>query len=126
MSQSQSAAERISFLLATAVLLAILSGVGYLWVRDRNQEPPALEVTSTLERREGQYYVPFTVTNIGGTTATMVQVMAELRIDGALVEWGDQQVEFLSSQEEATGVFIFTRDPAEGELTVRAASYQMP
>lgn len=126
MSKPQSVAERISFWLASAVLLAVLSGVGYLWVRDRNQEPPMLEVTSSLEQRQGQYYVPFTVTNLGGTTATMVQVMAELRVGGALVEWGDQQINFLSSQEEASGTFIFTRNPSEGELTIRVASYQQP
>ena len=126
MSKPQSVAERISFMLASAILLAVLSGVGYLWLRDRNQDPPTLKVTSSLEARQGQYYVPFTVTNTGGTTATMVQVMAELRIDGALVEWGDQQINFLSSQEEATGAFVFTRNPSEGDLTVRVASYQEP
>ncbi|MGC1310373.1 MAG: TIGR02588 family protein [Phormidesmis sp.] len=124
--QSQSVAEQISFLLAAAVVLAVLGGVGYLWVRDRNQGPPALQVTSNIEQRQGNYYIPFTVINTGGETAEMVQVIAELRIDGVLVEWGDQQINFLSSQEEASGAFILTQDPDIGELTVRVASYQDP
>ncbi|MGB3294299.1 MAG: TIGR02588 family protein [Phormidesmis sp.] len=126
MSKSQSVAERISFFVALAILLAILAGVGYLWVRDRNQDPPVLQVTSKIEQRQGKYYVPFTVTNQGGETAAAVQVIVELRIDGTLVEWGDQRIEFLSSQEEATGSFILTQDPTLGELTVRVASYQTP
>lgn len=126
MSQSQSVAERISFFIALAILLVVLGGVGYLWVRDRNQDPPALQVTSRIEQRQGKYYIPFTVANRGGKTAATVQVIAELRIDGVLVEWGDQQIEFLSSQEEATGSFILIQDPTLGDLTVRVASYQTP
>ena len=126
MTQSQSVAERISLFLASAIVLAILSSVGYLWVRDRNPDPPTLQVTSQVEQRQGQYYIPFTVTNVGGETAATVQVIAELRINGTLVEWGEQQIDFLSSQEEAEGSFILTHDPAAGDLTVRVASYQMP
>ncbi len=127
MSESRSVAEKISFLIASVILTAVLGGVGYLWVRDRNQEPPVLQVTSSkTTQRQGQYYVPFTVTNAGGETAAAVQIIAELRVNGALVEWGDQQIDFLSSQEEVEGSFLFLRDPSAGELTVRVASYQSP
>lgn len=125
-SKSRSTAEQISFAVASAILVAILGIVGYLWMSDRNQDPPALEVSSSLEQRQGKYYVPFTVINTGGETATTVQVIAELRINGEVVEWGDQEIEFLSRQEEAKGAFIFIRDPKAGELTVRVASYAMP
>jgi uncharacterized protein (TIGR02588 family) len=70
--------------------------------------------------------VPFTVTNAGGETAESVQVVAELRIDGEVVESGEQTLEFLSSQETTGGAFIFTRNPQEGELVMRVASYQEP
>lgn len=126
MSESRSTAERISFAIALAMLAGILGLVGYLWWSDRNQDPPALEVSSGLEQRQGKYYVPFTVINTGGETATTVQVIAELRMNGELVEWGDQRIDFLSRQEEAEGAFIFIRDPNAGELTVRVASYTMP
>lgn len=124
--ESRSAAEKISFAVAFAMLVGILGLVGYLWWSDRNQEPPILEVSSGLEQRQSKYYVPFTVTNQGGETATTVQVIAELRINGELVEWGDQRIDFLSRKEEAEGAFIFVRDPGEGELTVRVASYTLP
>ena len=124
--ESRSAAEQISFAIALAMLVGILGLVGYLWWRDRNQEPPVLEVSSTLEQRQDKFYVPFTVTNQGGETATTVQVIAELRIEGELVEWGDQRIDFLSRKEEAEGAFIFVRNPNAGELTVRVASYTLP
>lgn len=133
-SSAQSLAEWISFLLASAILVGVLATVGYLWVRDRDQQPPMLAVVlagnpeggQSVEKRQGQYYVPFTVTNKGGETAAAVQVIAELRVDGTLTEWGDQQIDFLSSQETASGAFIFTRDPGVGELIVRVASYKQP
>ena len=124
--ESRSTAEKISFAIASALLIAILGIVGYLWVSDRNPDPPALEVSSSVEQRQGKYYVPFTVVNTGGETATTVQIIAELRINGEVVEWGDQEIDFLSRQEEAEGAFIFIRDPKAGELTVRVASYAMP
>lgn len=122
----ESPAEWVSFALASAVLLGILGTVGYLGLRDRNQQPPLLEVTSSVEKRQDKYYVPFTVVNSGGETAEAVQVIAELRVNGELTEWGDQQIDFLSSQEETKGAFVFTQDPQAGELTVRVASYIEP
>jgi len=124
--ESRSTAELISFAIASAMLIAILGAVGYLWISDRNQDPPALEVSSRLEPRQDKFYVPFTVTNTGGETATTVQIIAELRMNGEVVEWGEQKIDFLSRKEEAQGAFIFVRDPRLGELTVRVASYAMP
>lgn len=126
MSKSASVAEKISFLIAAVILAAVLGSIGYLWVGDRSPSPPRLQVTSNVEQRQSQYYVPFTVTNTGDKTASTVQVIAELRMDGTLVEWGDQEIDFLSSKEEARGAFIFIRDPSAGELIVRVASYQKP
>jgi uncharacterized protein (TIGR02588 family) len=122
----QSPAEWVSFSVASAVLLGVLGTVSYLGVRDRNQQPPLLEVTSSVEQRQDKYYVPFTVVNSGGETAEAVQIIAELRVNGELSEWGDQQIDFLSSQEEIKGAFVFTQDPQAGELTVRVASYIEP
>lgn len=124
---SRSVAEQVSFSLALAILLIVVSCVGYLWVSDRTQSPSILEIsTHSTEQRQTNYYVPFTVTNLGGTTATTVQVIAELRVDSEIIEWGEQTIDFLSRDEEAEGAFVFVRNPSEGELTVRVASYSAP
>lgn len=123
---AQSPAERISFLIACAILTSVLGTVLFLWGRDRNPQPPTLAISSTVENRQGLYYVPFTVINTGGETAEAVQIIAELSINGEIVESGEQQIDFLSSQEEAEGAFIFTQAPNSGELIVRTASYKLP
>ncbi len=125
--ESRSTAERISFVMALVILLGIVSGVGYLWVSDRNQAPPVLKIsTNRTEQRQADYYVPFVVTNLGGKTAATVQVVGELRINDEIVESGEQTIDFLSRDEEATGSFIFIRDPSQGELTIRVTSYLAP
>lgn len=122
-----STAERVSFTIALFILFGIIGSVGYLWVSDRSQTLPILQIsTDSAEQREASYYIPFTVTNLGGKTAETVQVIAELRINNEIVEQGEQSINFLSREEEVTGAFVFVRDPNEGELTVRVASYLNP
>jgi len=70
--------------------------------------------------------VPFTVTNTGGETAESVQIIAELRVNGEVLESGDQQIDFLSSGETQEGAFIFSRNPSQGQLIVRPSSYKLP
>ncbi|MGB3786578.1 MAG: TIGR02588 family protein [Phormidesmis sp.] len=125
--ESRSVAEHISFLIALAILLGIVGSVGYLWVSDRAQSPPVLQLsTDSAEQRKASYYLPFSVTNLGGQTAVNVQIIAELRINNEIVESGEQTIDFLSHEEEAEGAFVFVRNPNEGELTVRVASYSEP
>ena len=119
-------AEWITFLVASALLLAIVGLVVYDWLVTP-PSPPVLRVTSgEVQQREDQFYVPFTVENTGGDTVESVQVIAELTVDGQVVEDGEQQIDFLAGNETQEGAFIFTQDPAGGELTVRVASYKMP
>lgn len=66
------------------------------------------------------------VTNIGGMTAESVQVIGELRVAGSVQEQGEQQIDFLSADEQAEEAFIFSRAPTSGEIAVRVASYKVP
>ncbi|MBE9129086.1 MULTISPECIES: TIGR02588 family protein [unclassified Coleofasciculus] len=123
----RSPAEWISFGIALSILTAIVGLVIYQWFTQK-ERPPVLSVTSESEIRQasGQFYVPFTVTNTGGQTAELVQVIAELRINGEVEEDGEQHIDFLASGETEEGAFIFSRNPREGELMMRVASYKLP
>ena len=67
-----------------------------------------------------------TLTNTGGDTAESVQIIAELRVNGEVVESGEQQIDFLSRGETEEGAFIFSRNPSQGQLIVRSSSYKLP
>lgn len=121
-------AEWITFSIAS-LILAVLGGlVIYVWLDQERQKPPAISVEDSQSIREvaDQFYVPFEVTNTGGNTAESVQIIAELKINGEVAESGEQQIDFLSGGETATGAFVFSQDPRSGDLVVRVASYKLP
>jgi uncharacterized protein (TIGR02588 family) len=124
----RSIAEQVSFAIAALILATLIGFVCYLWLGKREQSPPNPVVTrpQSTQKLSGQFHVPFELTNQGDSTAEAVQVIAELRINGEVIETGEQQFDFLSSQETESGTFIFSRDPKLGELTVRVASYKHP
>ncbi len=119
-------AEWITFGAATSVLAGIIGLVIYTGVSSK-QQPPILNVIQkeTIREVSGKYYVPFEVVNSGDETAESVQILAELRSNN-LEETGEQQIDFLSSQEKQEGAFIFSSDPRQGQLTIRVASYKLP
>lgn len=125
--RERSPAEWISFGIALLILFSIVGLVLYSWLKVG--EKPAilvLERSGNVRQVEKEFYVPFTLTNDGGETADAVQVIAELRINGEVEEMGEQQINFLAGGEAEEGEFIFSRDPQEGELVIRVASYQKP
>jgi uncharacterized protein (TIGR02588 family) len=123
----RSLAEWVTFGIASSILSAIAGLVIYVWVSDR-YEPASISVDrkSEIRQTDGKFYVPFEVTNTGGETVESVQVVAELKIGDRVIESGDQQIDFLSKDEKEEGAFVFQRDPRQGELTVRIASYKIP
>ncbi|WGV26881.1 TIGR02588 family protein [Halotia branconii] len=123
----RSFAEWVTFSIALLILAVIMSLVGYIWLNDKNQ-PPIVSVTNkqTIREINGQFYVPFEVVNTGGDTAESVQIIAELQINGKVVETGEQQIDFLSRDEREEGAFIFSQNPRQGKLTLRVSSYKLP
>jgi len=125
--QKRTPAEWATFAIACFILSILIGLVLYNWLTKKH-EPPIISVTRNTPIREtqGQFYVPFTVTNTGGETAESVQIIAELRVNGEVLEFGDQQIDFLSSGETQEGAFIFSRNPSQGQLIVRSSSYKLP
>lgn len=124
---SRPLAEWVSFGVAAVVLLAVAGLVVYLWVAVP-PTPPVVTVApdGPVRPEAGQFYIPVKVANSGGLTADAVVVRAELRVGGETVEEGELEFDFLSGGESEEGAFVFSRDPAEGELVLRVASYRMP
>ena len=126
--QPRSPAEWITFGIACAILAAVVGMVGLLWVDETRKQPPDVAVvrSGNIRQASGQFYLPFSVTNSGGTTAESVQVMADLVVNGEVAESGEQQIDFLSGGETEEGAFVFTRNPQAGEVVLRIASYKLP
>ncbi|PSF38727.1 TIGR02588 family protein [Aphanothece hegewaldii CCALA 016] len=119
-------AEWVTFAIAFLIVLSIVGLVLYTWITS-DQQPPILSIErQEIREAQGQFYVPFKITNTGGETAESVQVIGEFRMNGKIEEVGEQQFDFLSGGEKEEGAFIFTRNPKNGELVLRVASYKLP
>ncbi|AFZ44607.1 hypothetical protein PCC7418_2460 [Halothece sp. PCC 7418] len=125
-SQKRNCAEWITFMISSCILLALVGLILYDWLLSQ-QSPPILQVKteSVVEIREGQFYQPFVLENVGGSFAESVQVIASLSLHPPDdLEVGEQEISFLAAGEKKSGYFVFTHDPREGELNVRVASYR--
>lgn len=125
-SQKRNCAEWVTFLISSCILLALIGLILYDWLLTQ-QSPPVLQVKTeaVVEIREGQFYQPFVLENVGGSFAESVQVIASLTIHPPDdLEVGEQEISFLAAGEKKSGYFVFTHDPGEGELNVRVASYR--
>lgn len=122
-----SMAEKISFSIAIVIVVLLLGLVIYSW-RIQKHKPPILTLTQPeiIRQEQKQFYVPFKIMNEGGETAQSVQVIGELYFNGEVIEQGEQQIDYLSGGESASGAFIFSRNPQEGEVKIRVASYKLP
>ncbi len=123
----RSLTEWITFIIASLILLVLVCLILYDWHITQSR-PPAFHVTvsETARITDHRYYVPFEIHNTGGRIARTVQITAELHIAGEADEAGEQQIDFLSSNERKQGSFVFTHDPQDGELVIRVASYRLP
>lgn len=105
-------------------LLLLFLGYQALAVRD---EPVRLQAAVVaVDASPGQYVVHFDVVNHGGETAEAVHVVGELVDAGAVVERVSSTVDYVPPGSGRRGALVFTRDPSEHPLQLRASSYNLP
>lgn len=122
---ARATAERVSFAIASAVVLAIAATIAVLGVRDAR--PPELRATLVGEPRTSgaRAYVSAEVHNGGTEAAEEVQVVAELLEGGEATPLGEQVVSFLAGGATSTVVFVVSSADLTG-LSVRVQSYTAP
>lgn len=110
-----------------AVLLAVL--VGYMaFVGSKQQgDAPRITVANEAPVRVGEsWLVRFQVRNSGPATATQLVLKARLMQDDREVEATDVVIDYLPSDSERSGGFLFRNDPAKLRLEFFPAAYQDP
>jgi len=114
----------VTFAIACAILVALAAVIVARTGDDAPAEPIAAQ-RGAITRSATGYEVPVEVRNVGGLTASEVQVRAELTIDGEATE-ADQVVDFLAGDDTEDLTFVFEDDPADGELVVTVTGYSTP
>jgi len=123
----RSLAEWVTAGAALLIVAAIVGLIVYDWLAVPPM-PPVLEVrqAESIRTENDQFYIPFEVHNAGGGAAEAVRVLAELTVDGEVVEEAEQEFDFVAVDETRSGEFVFSTDPSEGELELRVTSFQEP
>lgn len=111
-----------------AILLILGALVGTLaWYALQPGGDVAFEVQAQpAEQRNGRFYVPLQVRNVGKATAEDVIVHAAIMRGEETIEEAEITFRFVAGGEAAEGVAVFAQDPAQGELDVGVASYLKP
>ena len=123
--QDRSPAEWITLGFGVAVIAALVVLVTYLYVVSGSNLPVIVATPLTAEiRQDGDlYYLPVAVRNDGDRTAEDVIIQGEL-VAGGTTQSGEFILDFLAGGETRRGTLIFSRNPADSPLTVRATSFR--
>ena len=108
--------------------LLTLAAIAYLvheaWRGDRS--PPEIAVSvSAIESIRTGYRVRLQARNEGGEAAARVRVEGRLT-SGGESETVETELDYLPAHSERTAGLFFRRDPREGQLELRATSYEDP
>lgn len=124
---NRSGPEWSVFAAASLVLLLVTGIIVAQWVAG-SDGPAVIDVTvrQVTQVSDRSWQVDAVATNIGDETAAQVEVVGELTRPDGTSERSTQTVDFLSPDEQANLVFVFSTDPAAGQLEVRPASFSVP
>lgn len=131
---SQSSIERreahwVEWATGVASCIIVLCMVGFiLWeaVTD-SQEPPDLTIVVTSSSPvTGGYRVTFDIVNGSAATAAAVVVRGEILDRDNVMEAIDVSFDYVPAESKSSGAIIFSRNPADRSLRVRAVSYTEP
>lgn len=117
--------EWVTFGVSALILLVVVGLMVVHAFRTDDPAAPAAGRPGSVRQVGGQYFVPVEIVNRGDLGAAEVQVVAELTIDGNTTS-GDQVIDFLGGGETQELTFVFTVDPADGELVVNVVGFAQP
>jgi uncharacterized protein (TIGR02588 family) len=123
---------------AIPLLEWIVAGVGVLLVGGaiaflvyhsvtRGQTPPDIRAVAerVLDLEHG-YVVQFRARNEGGSAASEVTIEGEFVAHEGTTERAQAVLDYLPPRSDREGALLFTEDPRQGELRLRATGYAKP
>lgn len=112
---------------ASCVLVLFMVGLIFWEAVTDSHQPPALTVviTSRSPVTDG-YRVTFDIANSSAATAAAVVVRGEIVDRDEVMETIDVSFDYVPAESKSSGAIVFSRDPADRSLRVRAVSYTEP
>lgn len=118
--------ERLVAVLGVILVVALLCFLAYQALAGAEGGPELTVDVGRIERAEDQFVVHVRVRNDGGKTAQSVSVSGALTDGGRTLEQATTTVSYVPPTSFRDAALVFTRDPREVKLNVRAAGYELP
>lgn len=94
---------------------------------NENSKPPDFEVSvKTVTPINKGFLVIFEVKNAGNQTAAALNIEGELKKGEESIEKSTASMSYAPANSTREGGLIFTRNPAEFEIEIRAVGYEKP
>jgi uncharacterized protein (TIGR02588 family) len=117
------------WIVAAVGALLVVGIVGYLvfLAVSRDEAPPDVRVVAArVVAQQGGYVVRFRAINAGAQAAVQLLVEGQLVGSDGVTETSEATIDYLPPGAEREGGLIFSRDPREHELHLRAKGYVDP
>jgi uncharacterized protein (TIGR02588 family) len=127
--QPRQAVPLIEWIVAGLGLLLVGGAIAFLVHQSvtRGRTPPDIRLAAerVLELDHG-YVVQFRALNEGGSAAAEITIEGELVGPDGTIEVSEAVLDYLPPRSDREGALLFTRDPRQGELRLRAKGYAKP
>ncbi|MEJ7848001.1 MAG: hypothetical protein WKF92_07945 [Pyrinomonadaceae bacterium] len=130
--KSKSKETKIPFwewLIAIAGLILIIGSVGTVLYRavTGDSTPPDLTFhVNSIEQTSGGYVVKFSVTNSGNETAAGLMIEGTLKNGEETAETSTAALTYAPANSVRQGGLLFTKNPNNFKLQIRALGYEQP
>ena len=119
----------LEWITAVIGLLLVSSAIGFLIYRGatKGDTPPAIKIEVESVAQVGEsYLVNFRVLNTGDSTAAALTIEGELKNGEKPEETSDISLTYVPAHSERRGGLIFTKNPNDYQLQIRAKGYEQP
>lgn len=118
--------EAIAGSIGAALTIATLAVLIYDGIAGDGGPPVIVVEPGDTRVVDGRHFVDVQVRNTGDATAATVVVEGVLRRGDEVIETRELQLDYVSPRTEHHGGMVFTHDPAQHVLELRASSWAAP
>lgn len=127
--KNKSQAPALEWLAAVLGLILVVSSIGFLIYRAiiKEDTPPDLNVVAdAVTKTEKGYLVKFSLENKGGSNASQVTIEGKLKKGDEDAETSSVTFAYAPSHSKKEGGLLFTKNPQEFQMELRALGYENP
>lgn len=118
--------ERLIGAVGGVLVLALLAFLGFQAIAAPDDGVNLTAAVTRIEPAGEQFATHVRVENDGHETAAAVTVAGEVQVGAKTAEEATATISYLPAQSVRHAVLVFTQDPRDAKLSVRAAGYALP